>query len=140
MTSHPPAMNKVEALAARGSHPGFLSLWTVPGGYRLCMKNVRLWQEEERPEQWFLEPLPDGQTGWSEKIFGLGETQDIFYRGAMMFVYLNDENWVERREAPQAVTFSNGRERSIMDLGHYIGGLRDDGAIVFQCSVEDCLV
>lgn len=137
MKTQPALVEKLEALAARGSHPDFSSLLRVPDGLSLTLRNVRLWRDEQRPDTWFLEPLPtsDSESGWVEQIFDFGVGQDVFYRGPLLFISLNGERRVERRDTPHAVEFGNGDERSILDLGHYIGGRRDDGAIVFQSDV-----
>lgn len=134
-------VEKVEALAAKGSHPGFISLLRVPNGHRLLLRNVKLWRDSEQSSEWFLEPLPSThvENEWTEQLFNFGVGQDLFYRGALLFISKDGERRIERRDTRDAVKFANGNERSILDLGHYIGGLREDGAIIFQSDVERTL-
>lgn len=118
-------------------YPGFVSVMGVRAGKRLLTKNVRIWQDHPSSGDWFLEPdatvaLEDDP--WSEHVFG--ERGDLYYRGPLVLVSMDGADYVSRRDAPEEVSFANGKERSILDLGSYIGGLREDGAIVFQTEVR----
>lgn len=119
-------------------YPGFISLIAVPVGYRLSTRNVRLWRASENSGDWFIEPCPADvcESDWTERSFDFGAPQAIYHRGPLVFVSLNGVNYVERRETPQAISFANGKERSIIDLGHYIAGQREDGALVKQTKIE----
>jgi hypothetical protein len=122
----------------RHPHPGFISLIKVPIGYRLSTRNVRLWRESGNSGDWFIEPCPADvhESDWTEWNFDFKAPQAIYHRGQLVFVSLGDHNCVERRDTPRAIAFANGNERSIVDLGHYIAGQREDGAIVDQTEIE----
>lgn len=118
-------------------YPGFVSVMGVLAGKRLLTRNVRIWQDDPSSGDWFLEPVAAAtleDTVWHEHVFG--ESADLYYRGQLLLVSLDGVDYVSRRDAPEAIVFANGKERSILDLGFYIGGLREDGAIVFQTEVR----
>jgi hypothetical protein len=117
-------------------YPGFISVMDVRAGKRLLTRNVRVWQEDPSSNDWFLEAdaAPDSKdSSWREHVFEASGA--LYYRGQLVLVSLDGVDYVSRRESPEAIVFANGKERSIMDLGSYVGGLRDDGAIVFQTEV-----
>lgn len=128
----------IKSNTRRRSHPGFISLITVPIGYRLLTRNLRLWREYENSGDWFIEPCPAdvNESDWTEWRFDFEGPQAIYHRGQLVFVSLGDHNCVERRDTPQAMPFANGKERSIVDLGHYIAGQREDGAVVDQTEIR----
>lgn len=124
--------------ARRHPHPGFISLITVPVGYQMSTRNVRLWRESENAGDWFMEPCPPDvhENDWTQWRFDFDAPQAIYHRGRLVFITLDDHHYVERRDTPQAIAFANGNERSILDIGHYIAGRREDGATVDQTEIE----
>jgi hypothetical protein len=126
------------AKAENNPHPGFIALMTVPCGYRISTKNVRLWRETENSGDWFIEPLAASEieSDWTPRSFDFERPQAIYHRGPLVFVSLDGRHCVERRDTPHAIAFSNGKERSIIDLGRYIAGEREDGAVVKQTEIE----
>ncbi len=120
------------------SYPGFIAFMSVPAGSHLFSKNIRLWRDDSCENIWFAEPLPYRvqDTVWTERIFSEQAAGVLYHRGALNFVAAHGSLKIERRDTAAATLFGNSKERSILDLGHYIGGMAHDGTIVFQAGVE----
>lgn len=122
-----------------GQHPyaGFLSFMTLPAGSELLLKNVRLWREGDAENVWFMEPLPleAPDTGWTKNSFPEPVTSELYHRGPLNFTSSEGARRIERRATVTATEFGDSKEKSILDLGHYIGGISADGSIVFQAGV-----
>jgi hypothetical protein len=140
VTSHSSLKEQTSPLFSAETPLGFSSMLRAPDGHRVRLKNVKLSRESESSNRWLLETLPleSEEAGWTEHIFDGGGGHDVFYRGPLLFVSMPEsgrDQWIERRDTAAATAFANGKERSMLDLRHYICGQREDGAIVYQSDV-----
>lgn len=119
-------------------YPGFISFMSVPAGSHFSFKNILLRRDDTSENIWFAEPLPYAvaETEWTEHIFSAQATSLLYHRGPLNFMTPGGVKKIERRGTATATPFGNSKERSILDLGHYIGGMTHDGTIVFQAGVE----
>jgi len=119
-------------------HPGFSSMIVFPHGHSLWTRGLSLSKSMDHLDDWFMQPQEDEphEDAWAERIFELGRPQNVYYRGPLVFTWLNGQLRVEPRESSEALVFDDGAQRSMFDAGYCLQGRRSDGAIIFQSAVR----
>ena len=131
-------INTCVDIAGNAPYAGFSSCIAIPSTTRVALKNVRIWKEASGGTDWFIEPLPydSVETAWTCHDFAGTEAQIVLYhRGPLNFYKDGNLEKIERRPTVAATSFGDLAERSIIDLGHYVGGTNADGVIIFQSGV-----